>query len=401
VKKSADKQDIPSLVEQCATESVELLRRNSTPQGILAATPSPEAEARHYTRIFGRDAAICVLGMVISGDEELVESARQSLLTLAEHQAENGQIPKYVDPLGKEADFWYLGCIDATLWWLIAVRFFDRQLPDFGLARELAPQIRRALTWLHCQEHQRLFLLQQNEASDWADIMPRSGFVLYTNALWYFVKQLFELPHREETHFHFNHLFYPFSHHMPDYRRLRLLTHYIRNRASRSDLYLSFVNFSFWGEEGDIFGNLLAILLGLAGDRPTHRILRALEKSGATRPYPLRATCSPIIRDDILWRSYMGRHRQNIDYQYHNGGSWPFIGGFWVLALSAIGQRRHAEQELDMLAQANYVNDWGFQEWFHGQSGEPNGMHGQTWNAAMFLLARYGLEQKVFDPANF
>ena len=31
------------------------------------------------------------------------------------------------------------------------------------------------------QEHQRFFLLQQNEASDWADIMPRSGFVLYTN----------------------------------------------------------------------------------------------------------------------------------------------------------------------------------------------------------------------------
>ena len=37
-------------------------------------------------------------------------------------------------------------------------------------------------------------LLQQNEASDWADIMPRSGFVLYTNALWHRVKRLFDLP---------------------------------------------------------------------------------------------------------------------------------------------------------------------------------------------------------------
>lgn len=393
--------DSSSLLQQCTVMSLELLRRNTTPQGILAASPSPEAEARHYTRIFGRDAAICVLGMVVSGDETLIASARQSLLTLAEHQAENGQIPKYVDPLGKEADFWYLGCIDATLWWLIALRFFDGQRPEEGLAGKLAPAVDRALTWLHCQEHQRLFLLQQNEASDWADIMPRSGFVLYTNALWYFVKLLFDLPHREETHFHFNHLFYPFSRHTPDYRRLRLLTHYIRNKARRSDLYLSFVNFSFWGEEGDIFGNLLAILLGLADEGPTHRILRALEKSAANRPYPIRATCSPIIRDDILWRSYMGRHRQNIDYQYHNGGIWPFIGGFWVLALSSIGQMEKARDELEKMAQANYVNDWAFQEWFQGQSGEPNGMVGQSWNASMFLLAHYGLDHKVFDPLNF
>lgn len=394
-------QNESTLVVECTARSVELLRRNSTQQGILAASPSPAAEARHYTRIFGRDAAICVLGMVVSGDEALIATARQSLETLAEHQAENGQIPKYVDPLGNEADFWYLGCIDATLWWLIAVRFFNQRHPEARLAAVLAPEVQRALTWLHCQEHQRLFLLQQNEASDWADIMPRSGFVLYTNALWYFVKILFDLPHREETRFHFNHLFYPFSRHMPDYRRLRLLTHYIRNKTSRGELYLSFVNFSFWGGEGDILGNLLAILLGLADDRPTHRILHALEQSGAGDPYPIRATCSPIIRDDILWRPYMGRHRQNIDYQYHNGGSWPFIGGFHVLALASVGRAGKAREVLEKLAQANYVNDWAFHEWFHGRSGEPNGMVGQSWNAAMFLLARYGLEKKIFDPLNF
>ena len=56
------------------------------------------------------------------------------------------------------------------------------------------------------QEHQRFFLLQQNEASDWADIMPRSGFVLYSNALWHRVKQLYDLPHRDETLYHFDHI---------------------------------------------------------------------------------------------------------------------------------------------------------------------------------------------------
>ena len=55
------------------------------------------------------------------------------------------------------------------------------------------------------------FLLQQNEASDWADIMPRSGFVLYTNALWYRVKRFFDLPNAAATRENFNGLFHPFS----------------------------------------------------------------------------------------------------------------------------------------------------------------------------------------------
>ena len=49
---------------------------------------------------------------------------------LASHQAENGQIPNFVAPDTGETDFWYLGCIDATLWWLAAVAFWSRHLPE-------------------------------------------------------------------------------------------------------------------------------------------------------------------------------------------------------------------------------------------------------------------------------
>ena len=388
--------DTADLVTDGIAHAIELLHRNATPHGILAATPGPQAEQRRYTRIFGRDASICALGMVCTDDTLLHENARQGLLTLARHQAENGQIPKYVDTVRDEADFWYLGCIDATLWWLIAVDFFDRQLPQHALAQTLAEPIQRALQWLRCQEHQKLFLLQQNEASDWADIMPRSGFVLYSNALWYHVKHLYGLQHSEETKFHFNHLFFPFSGNMPDYHRLRLLTHYVRRRAGRNDLYLSFVNFSFWGDEGDTFGNLLAILLGLADEGSSHRILRAIDQAQCDQPFPLRVTCKPIGKGHLLWREYMGRHRQNLDYQYHNGGIWPFVGGFWVMALVAAGQTSRARQALLDLAQANRYDDWGFHEWFHGQTGAPQGMRGQSWNAAMFLLANHALQHKVF-----
>lgn len=377
-------------------ESIQLLKLNLRPAGILAATSSDEAERRNYTTVFGRDAAICALGMALSGEPDLVEGARQGLLTLSRHQAENGQLPKFVDPEEKEADFWYVGCIDATLWWLIAIRLMQHYLNDEHLFDEVAIPIKKAIGWLHCQEHPRLHLLQQNEASDWADIMPRSGFVLYSNALWFYVKKLYGLPHIEETKYHFNHLFYPFSRDIPDYRRVRLLTHYIRNRTKGSALYLSFVNFSFWGDEGDVFGNLLAVLFGLADAHPARRIVRTLENLEAERPWPIRSVCFPISQESELWRPYMGRHQQNIEDQYHNGGAWPFIGGFWVLALRRVGEQRLAESAMLKLAEVNRVENWGFFEWFHGRTGDPRGMRGQSWNAAMFLLAHSGETRTIF-----
>lgn len=384
------------LIAHCASECMRLLRNNATPAGVLAAGAGGAAERRGYRRVFGRDAAICALGMTVTGDAELQRHARAGLVTLARHQAENGQIPKYVDAATQQNDFWYLGCIDATLWWLIAVDFYAHHAGDDTLQTELAPHIDRALAWLRCQEHPQLRLVQQNEASDWADIMPRSGYVLYSNSLWYHVKRRYTQPACAETHLHFNQLFHPYATALPALRRLRVLMHYARRSTPHAALYLSFVNFSAWGEEGDVFGNLLAVLMGLADSDRIQHILDAIEQAGAATLHPVRVTLTPITERGPLWRTYMYRHRQNLPYQYHNGGIWPFVGGFWVLALAAAGRPAAARHALVALARANAADDWGFREWFHGERGEPCGMLGQSWNAAMFLLARWGLDHQVF-----
>ena len=375
------------LVETCRQKSVELLRTNLSPGGILAATPGARAESRGYAAIFGRDAAVCAIGMALSGDAVLEREAATGLVTLAGYQAKNGQIPKFVDLRGQEADFWYLGCIDATLWWLLALDFLDRRDPALGLRRRFASGIAKAIQWLEAQEHQRFYLLQQNEASDWADIMPRSGFVLYTNALWYCVKQRYGLASGAETRANFNQLFHPFSADLSDYRRARLLAHYAKRKAKNRDLYLSFVNFSFHGEEGDVFGNLLALLCGLADGEAARRTLRALDRAGIADPWPVRVVCEPIPAGSSMWRAYMSRHRQNLEWQYHNGGIWPFVGGFWVAALVRAGARDRAKSELAKLAGANALDGWAFNEWLHGRTLAPGGMRGQSWNAAAFLIA--------------
>jgi len=388
-----------ALLEECSARAIRLLRQNLSPDGILAATPGSQADARGYSAIFGRDAGVCAIGMALSGDAQLTRGAAAGLIALARHQARNGQIPKFVDVRANDADFWYLGCIDATLWWLVAVRFLDQRTASYGLSEELRGPTQAALHWLACQEHQRFGLIQQNEASDWADIMPRSGFVLYSNALWYRVKRLYGLPDADVTRTNFNHLFFPFSRELAEYRRARLLSHYVRKKARNRELYLSFVNFSFWGEEGDVFGNLLALLFGLADGAMIRGVLRALRRSAVSDPFPIRVVCEPITQADTLWRPYMGRHRQNLAWQYHNGGIWPFVGGFWVAALAASGEANLARAELVKLARANQLGNWQFNEWLHGLSLKPSGMPYQSWNAATYLMAQRSLGERLF-PAS-
>lgn len=379
-----------TLVDTCCEASLALLESNLTPHGILAASRTPAAAARRYTRIFGRDAAICVMAMCGSGAPALEEGAVASLDALAARQAPNGQIPKYVDPEGHDADFWYLGCIDATLWWLIAVDHVRRH-GKVGTDR-WADGVARGLAWLQAQEHQHFRLLQQNEASDWADIMPRSGYVLYTNALWFDVKRRFALDHARDTHHHFNHLFNPFQRDLHEYHRARLLQHYARRGREDQGLYLSFVNLAVAGHEGDVFGNLLAIQCGLADEAMAHSIVHVIAAAHASDPYPVRVVLHPLSPGHAQWRAYMGRHQQNLVHQYHNGGIWPFVGGFWVMALAKLGLRNQGWAELVKLAQANALGDWRFTEWFHGRTLQPSGMAGQSWNAATFLLARRALQ---------
>lgn len=104
---------------------------------------------------------------------------------------------------------------------------------------------------------------------------------------------------------------------------------------------------------------------------------------------------SPIEKDSFLWRTYMGRHRQNLPHQYHNGGIWPFVGGFWVMLLKKLGLEGEAWTVLERLAAVNREGGWQFNEWFHGRSGVPMGMPGQSWNAATYLVAYEMLGDRV------
>jgi hypothetical protein len=197
--------------------------------------------------------------------------------------------------------------------------------------------------WLLAQEHQHFRLLQQNEASDWADIMPRSGYVLYSNALWYDVKRRFALDHAEETRHHFNHLFNPFQRDLPEYHRARLLRHYARAWPARPRRCTSAS--SIWPSSATRATCSATCWRSRAGSpiramAASHRRHHYANSRMPASPYPVRVVLHPLTRQHELWRAYMGRHQQNLVHQYHNGGIWPFVGGFWVMALATLGAAR-------------------------------------------------------------
>ncbi len=377
---------------ECYRRSVDLLLRNSSPHGVLASARIPKASSRNYLSVFGRDASICALGMVGSGDERLIGVARAGLATLARYQAGNGQIPNYVKPERKEVNFWHLGCIDATLWWLIALKFHDRHSGDRKLLPLLRTRAEKAISWLLCHEQPSRRLLVQNEASDWADIMPRSGHVLYTNALWYKVKKLYRLPAADGTKTRFNRTFFPFFSNGRDNGGDRFYTiDRIRKEVRPTSYYLSFVSYLSWGEEIDLYGNALSILFDLPEGALRRKIVGFLEGAGRNGSLTLPVTLNPIRKGSRHWREYMERHNLNAPHQYHNGGVWPYAGCFWAMTLAKEKKRAPAIRELRNIAALNAANDWQFNEWFHGTTGRPMGMPGQSWNAAMFLLAYHSL----------
>jgi glycogen debranching enzyme len=139
-----------------------------------------------------------------------------------------------------------------------------------------------------------------------------------------------------------------------------------------------------------VLGNCLAILLGIPSGAQSTRILDYIKGAGLDSPFPVRSLDHPIQRGDPDWRDYLLLRNLNKPFHYHNGGIWPFLGGFYVSALVAAGRQDYALDQLIRLTELNRqgVNQaWEFNEWAHGQSGRPMGFARQSWSAAMYIFA--------------
>ena len=392
------------IIQECYDRSLKLLKRNANKYGLMASTPTVASKRKLYSNIFGRDASISALGMVASNDEELIKIARQSLITLAEHQSVLGEIPSSLNPMTGQNSYYFLGNIDSNLWWLIALDFYTRYTGDHDLKLKLLKNIKRAALWLRYQDQNNDGLLEQGEACGWADDMPDNGRVLYTNVLWYKMLASHGMNREKELASDgLNNLFIPHAANPNKSEYIKKDAHHremeiniIKEFVEDVPYYLHYVSYKHASDRLDVYGNSLAVIFDIPTLVRQKAIMRYIGNQKVSRKYSVQVLTPPIKPKDFDWRPNMDREEcANKPLGYHNGGIWPYVGSFYAMALYKVGKRELAIKELKKAALANKQNNWEFNEWFHGKTMKPMGMIGQSWNAGTFLLAYHYIQGDI------
>jgi len=240
-------------------------------------------------------------------------------------------------------------------------------------------------------------MVAQQPTSDWRDEQWVTGYGLFVNTLVYGYLRLLGLTEkavllREEI------------------QRFTITGEVIHRHVHEGLVIKNKPYYALWSykiyssERFDLLGNSLAILFGLASPARAVKIIswieeecRKMRKEGELA-LDLPPNLFPFIKpEDMDWLPRYALY--NNPGEYHNGGIWPFICGFYIAALVAAGRFKLAEKNLLTLTRImketqNKNADFGFNEWFKAQDGKPKGQDWQTWTAAMYLYAAKCVEER-------
>ena len=348
----------------------------------------PRTAGWGYPEPYTRDLMISVLGVVASGDGQLLKVTRNVLKALAKNQTEHGHIPSLVHESEDR------GASDTTPLFLLAVGIYRKATGERGF---LQHAVRKALTWMEFQSPSDRYLVAQQPTSDWRDEQWVMGCGLFVNTVVYSYLRLLGQHGRAD-------------------KLLRAIAPYA-GTVGRTSRYLPGglairhkPYFALWSykiyssQRFDLLGNSLAILSGIASPSRARKIIAWIEaqcvdmRERGELAVDLPPNFFPYIQpEDPDWHP---RYRKfNRPGEYHNGGIWPFICGFYVAALVAAGRFKLAEEKLavltELLTHSRHARlSFGFNEWFKAQNGKPMGQDWQSWSAALYLYAAKCVEER-------
>jgi hypothetical protein len=371
-------------IEQAKQAAIDILIHNA--HGPFHGLPRTAGWG--YLEPYTRDLMIASLGIAVSGNKELLKSHRRVLETLAKNQTEHGHIPSLVH------DRHDRGASDTTPLFLMAVGVYRKITGEEDFLEEA---VRKSLTWMEYQSPADRVLVAQQPTTDWRDEQWVMGFGLYVNTIVYSYLRLHGLYERADK-----------LHQSMDYFTIssRIKPQHVpEGLMIRHKPYFALWSYKIYSSERfDLLGNSLAILSGISSPTRAEEIIHWIEvycdqmQKNGELSVDLPPNLFPyIMPEDPDWRPRYAEFNQ--PGEYHNGGIWPFICGFYVAALVAAGRYKLAEKKLLALTRINQIarNEelaFGFNEWFKAQDGTPCGQDWQTWSAAMYLYAAKCVEEQ-------
>lgn len=348
----------------------------------------PRTAGWGYPEPYTRDLMFSILGIAVSDNPYLLDSIRRVLETLAKNQTEHGHITSMVHDKENR------GASDTTPLFLLGVGIFRKVTGDHNFLQEA---VKKAMTWMEYQCPLDLHLVAQQPTSDWRDEQWVLGYGLFVNTVVYSYLRLLNQHERADKMF-------------TEFRN------FTNSGTSEHDpLREGFMleqkpYFAFWSykiyssERFDLLGNSIAILSGLASTSEAEKMILWIEAACEEMKKRGELACNmppnffPFMQpQDSDW---IPRYEiYNMPGEYHNGGIWPFICGFYVAALVAAKKYKLAMEKLIELTKIIKISNteniaFGFNEWIKAQDGKTKGQDWQTWSAALYLYAVKCVEEE-------
>ncbi|MEI6754841.1 MAG: glycoside hydrolase 100 family protein [Paludibacter sp.] len=341
----------------------------------------PRTAGWGYPEPYTRDLMFSILGIAVTENKQLLDSIRKVLEKLAENQTERGHIPSLVHD--KEDR----GSSDTTPLFLLGVGIFRKVT---GEEKFLSIAVLKALIWMEYQSPSDRYLVAQQPTSDWRDEQWVTGYGLFVNTIVYSYLRLLGRHERAESVHR-------------EMSRFTITGGTIHHHVHEGLVVKHKPYYAFWSykvhssERFDLLGNSLAILSGIASPSRADEMVTWIEEECAAMQHrgelavDLPPNFFPYINpEDPDWHPRYAEF--NNPGEYHNGGIWPFICGFYVAALVAAKRYTLAREKLVALTHLIKLSvsgnvEFGFNEWIKAQDGKPMGQDWQTWSAALYLYA--------------
>jgi hypothetical protein len=348
----------------------------------------PRTAGWGYPEPYTRDLMISILGVAVSGDQELITSIRRVLETLAENQTIHGHITSLVHDKGD------VGASDTTPLFLLATGIFRKLTGETDFLEEATL---KSLNWMKYQSPDDRYMVAQQPTSDWRDEQWVIGYGLYVNTLVYcYLRLLGQNERSVQLRREMNH---------PNITGGFLQHHVHEGLVVKNKPYYAFWSYKvFSSDRFDLLGNSLAMLSGLTPVSQSNEIISWVEAECASmiKRGELAVELPPnffpfTLPGDLDWHPRYENF--NLPGNYHNGGIWPFICGFYIAALVAAERYDLAEERLVSLTKLIKISsdkslDFGFNEWIKAQDGKVMGQDWQTWSASMYIYAVKCVEDK-------
>lgn len=398
--------------EEGYQKAFDLLKQCATPNGFLAST----TEEDNYRRVWSRDGVIIGLAGLLTGDESCQKTFLATLRTLRDHQGPHGEIPSNVDvQAGRISYGGTTGRVDANLWYIIGCCAYWKATQDENFLDDFQPSLEKVLFLLGAWEFNTRGLLYVPQTGDWTDEYIQHGYILYDQLLYWralhdigdvrkaYNKEadyvLHEKIGRLQKLIAANYWFENCDLDNPDAYHPVLHKQGCKAAHLLDQHWMAFFSPTGYGYRFDALANILVSLFGIATKDQQEKVDAYIEKEVVSPKLPLLPAFHPVIdADDEAWGQLQVSFSysfKNKPYEFHNGGLWPFVTGFYVADLARRGKKDLARRYLDGINTANAMagdgGDWGFYEYIHGKHHTPGGTRHQGWSAAGAVIGYHAL----------